>query len=123
MWGGLGGPASELPHPLPSCANGGGYYHYSYSVVRGCDRIVPVDIYVPGEASHPAPLHQTVSCVLEGRRTDVMSRSPTAQSVLLCVHWPLPPAGPSGSSLQGNKGQLNGEGAQLLAAFLRPLAF
>ena len=24
---------------MGSCANGGGYYHYSYSVVRGCDRI------------------------------------------------------------------------------------
>ena len=29
---------------MGSCANGGGYYHYSYAVVRGCDRIVPVGL-------------------------------------------------------------------------------
>jgi len=36
---------------MGSCANGGGYYHYSSSVVRGCERIVPVARLPPRHCS------------------------------------------------------------------------
>ncbi len=41
-------PPPPLTHVCSLAFARSGYYHFSYAVVRGCDRIVPVDIYVPG---------------------------------------------------------------------------
>ena len=60
---------------MGTCANGGGYYHYSYSVVRGCDRIVPVDIYVPGcPPTAEALIYGLIQLQNKIRRTSTIAR-------------------------------------------------
>jgi NADH-quinone oxidoreductase subunit B len=60
---------------MGSCANGGGYYHYSYSVVRGCDRVVPVDIYIPGcPPTAEALVYGILQLQAKIRRTNTIAR-------------------------------------------------
>ena len=66
---------------MGSCANGGGYYHYSYSVVRGCDRIVPVDIYIPGcPPTAEALLYGLLQLQHKIRRTNTIARKKVVEA-------------------------------------------
>jgi ech hydrogenase subunit C len=71
----------QMPNPkvvvaIGICATSGGVFRECYNVAGGIDKIIPVDVYVPGCAARPESIIDGIVMalgILERKRTEMIS--------------------------------------------------
>lgn len=81
----------QIPNPkvvvaVGICACSGGVFRECYNVAGGIDKIIPVDVYVPGCAARPESIIDGIVIalgILEGKRNAPQSGTPEQQPIEL----------------------------------------
>jgi NADH-quinone oxidoreductase B subunit len=99
-------PDPKIVVAIGACAVGGGPWFDTYNVVGGVDKVVPVDLYIPGCPARPEAILHGVAQILDlakKKAAPVRDRQEDAAQLALVGHVPEPAPSRNGADTPDTK--------------------